>query len=102
MVFLKKKVNGDLNSVDTSVSWRLKDNVLHADETANVQKTLPDKTFGFKSVKCHGGKENKERLTVLISANTSGTEKLFLRMNKKSKRLGAQVNKQTVTDGHRR
>ena len=37
---------------------------------------MPDKTFEFKDVKCHGGKQSKDRLTALVCANMSGTDKL--------------------------
>jgi len=36
---------------------------------------LQDKTLTFKVNPCHGGKKSKERITVLLGANTSGTEK---------------------------
>ena len=39
-------------------------------------RLLPDKTFEFKDVKCHGGKQSKDRLTALVCANMSGTDKL--------------------------
>ena len=39
---------------------------------------MPEKTLEFKSVSCHGGKQSKERLTAMVCANMSGTEKLPL------------------------
>ncbi|XP_061169489.1 tigger transposable element-derived protein 4-like [Saccostrea echinata] len=46
---------------------------------------MPDKTLEFKGVDCHGGKSSKERLTVLVCANMSGTEKIPLFVIGKSK-----------------
>jgi len=39
-------------------------------------KLLPEKTLEFKGVDCSGGKRSKERLTVMVCANMSGTEKI--------------------------
>jgi len=51
-------------------------NVFNADETALFYKCLPDRTMTFKNEKCHGGKHSKERVTILLATNMSGTEKL--------------------------
>ena len=37
-----------------------------------------DKTLEFKSVQCQGGKRGKERLTVMVCATMSGSDKLPL------------------------
>ena len=50
-------------------------NVISADETALFYKCLSDKTITFKNEKCHGGKHCKNRVTLLLATNTSGTEK---------------------------
>lgn len=74
------------------------DDVFNADETGLFWKLMPNKTLAFKSKvlvtfnsyfcnldeKCSGGKKSKERVTVLIGANASGTEKLPLFMIGKS------------------
>ena len=39
---------------------------------------LPDRTFEFKSKKCHGGKQSKERVTVSLCCNMDGSEKQSL------------------------
>ena len=52
--------------------------VFNADETGLFWKCLPDKTLSLKGEKCSGGKKNKGRITVLVCANMSGTEKLPL------------------------
>ncbi|KAK3085826.1 hypothetical protein FSP39_009246 [Pinctada imbricata] len=93
-----KRVCGESNDVATdSVAlsdWKsklatiLKDysasDVFNADETGIFYKLMPDKTLEFKSVSCHGGKQSKERLTVMVAANMSGTEKLPLMVIGKS------------------
>lgn len=55
--------------------YELKD-IFNADETGLFFKCLPDKTLIFKNEKCHGGKLSKERLTILLATNMTGTEKL--------------------------
>ncbi|XP_066139197.1 tigger transposable element-derived protein 4-like isoform X2 [Euwallacea fornicatus] len=50
--------------------------IFNADETGLVFKCLPDKTLSFKNEKCYGGKLSKERVTCLLAANMTGTEKL--------------------------
>ena len=52
--------------------------VFNADETGLFWKCLPDKTLHMKGEHCSGGKKSKERITVLICANMTGTEKLSL------------------------
>jgi len=49
------------------------------------QATLPDKTFTIKGMDCHGGKHGKERVTLRLGANASGTEKLPVLLIGKSK-----------------
>lgn len=84
-----KKASGEGASVDetTTVDWVnnvwpcLKDgfqskDIFNADETALFYRLLPDKTMEFKGKECHGGKESKERLTILLCANATGSEKL--------------------------
>lgn len=65
--------------------------VFNADETGLFWQLLPNKTMAFKGLfpilffnniililgeKCAGGKKSKERVTVMVGANMSGTEKL--------------------------
>lgn len=54
------------------------DNIYNADETGIFYKMLPDKTMEFKDVNCHVGKKNKERITAMVCANMSDTDKLPL------------------------
>lgn len=73
--------------------------VFNADETGLFWRLMPNKTLTFKSKifnliliklfldeKCVGGKKSKERVTVLVGANASGTEKLPLFVIGKSKK----------------
>ncbi|XP_057324247.1 tigger transposable element-derived protein 4-like [Microplitis mediator] len=50
--------------------------IFNADETGLFFKCLPDKTLIFKNEKCYGGKHSKERLTILLATNMTGSEKL--------------------------
>ena len=84
-----KRICGEENAVDTgsdqmeewhrTLSVILKeyspDNVYNADETGIFFRCLPDKTLEFKNKDCHGGKQSKERITALVCANMSGTDK---------------------------
>lgn len=93
-----RKVCGESASVDDSVctEWKEKiagltdgfapDAVYNADETGLFFKCLPDKTISFKGDKCHGGKSSKDRVTVLLCANSTGTHKLKPLVIGKSKR----------------
>ncbi|GFV23373.1 tigger transposable element-derived protein 6 [Trichonephila clavipes] len=51
-------------------------NIFNTDETGIFFKCLPEKTFTFKKEKCHGGKHSKERLTILLTVNMDGSEKI--------------------------
>lgn len=54
------------------------ENIFNADEFGLFWRLMPDRTLAFKGEKCIGGKSSKERVTVLLCANMSGTEKLPL------------------------
>ncbi|XP_033730921.1 tigger transposable element-derived protein 4-like [Pecten maximus] len=87
-----KKICGEAKSVDTSSDAMTKwaddlrtilseyqpNNIFNADETGIFYRLLPDRTLDFKGTDCHGGKRSKERLTTLVCANMTGTEKLPL------------------------
>ncbi|KRX51947.1 Tigger transposable element-derived protein 6 [Trichinella sp. T9] len=49
------------------------DEIFNADEMDLFHRILPDKTLTFKSENCSGGKLSKERLTVLLCCNESGS-----------------------------
>ncbi|KAI5626056.1 hypothetical protein C0J50_14328 [Silurus asotus] len=61
-------------------------NIFNADETAVFWKCLPDKTKAFRGEACHGGKNSKDRLTVLVATNMDGSQKLPLYVIGKSKK----------------
>lgn len=82
------KICGESASVDRNVTddwlvrvWPLisndytEDNIFNADETGIFYKMLPDKTHKLKGETCSGGKMSKERITAMVCANASGTEK---------------------------
>ena len=49
--------------------------VFNADETGLYWRLLPDKTHAFRGEVCTGTKRPKDRVTVLVCANMTGTEK---------------------------
>jgi len=62
---------------------------------------MPDKTLEFKATPCHGGKVNKERLTALVCANMSGSEKLPLLVLGRSKNPRCFKHVKTLPVGYR-
>jgi len=52
--------------------------IFNADEFGLFFKCTPDRTLTFKGDSCHGGKKSKERVTVMVGVNMTGTEKLKL------------------------
>lgn len=52
------------------------ESIYNVDETALFFKLLPSKSLSFKGERCTGGKLSKDRLTVLIGANMTGSDKL--------------------------
>lgn len=59
--------------------------VFNVNEVGLFYKCASDKTMAFKKETCVGGKHNKERIMVLVSANMDGSEKLPLLVIGKSK-----------------
>lgn len=59
--------------------------IFNADEFGPFFKGTPDRTLTFKRDTCHGEKKSKERVTVIVGANMTGTEKLKLLVIGKSK-----------------
>lgn len=47
----------------------------NADETALFYEMLPNRTLTLKGDVCHGGKQSKRRLTVLLCVNSDGSDK---------------------------
>lgn len=59
--------------------------IFNGDETGLFYKMLPNQTLKFRGEKCQGGKKSKERITVFVCANMTGTEKRKLLIIGKSK-----------------
>lgn len=47
----------------------------NADETALFFQMLPSRTLALKGDRCHGGKQSKLRVTVLLCTNSDGSDK---------------------------
>lgn len=50
--------------------------IYNVDETGLFYKLLPDKTYTLKGEDCHGGKMSKDRITVMLGSNMTGSDKL--------------------------
>lgn len=50
--------------------------IFNADETGLFWQMLPRQTLDTRGDKCHGGKQGKARVTVLLAANMDGSTKL--------------------------
>lgn len=50
--------------------------IFNADEAGLFYKCLPGKTMAFKNDKCQNGKYSKDRITLMVCTNMSGSEKL--------------------------
>lgn len=57
------------------MSYRPED-LYNCDETGLFYRLLPSRTLSVKGAKCHGGAASKERITILLCTNMSGTHKL--------------------------
>ncbi|XP_037555333.1 tigger transposable element-derived protein 4 [Dermacentor silvarum] len=93
-----RSIVGESAAVDeaTCNDWRLtklKDllreynprDIYNVDETAVFYQMLPQKTLALAGDSCTGGKHSKVRITVLVGANMTGTDKLKLFVIGKSK-----------------
>ena len=70
--------------------------IFNADETGFFFRLLPDKNLDFKGSDCHGGKCIKNRLTVVVCANMSGTVKIPLYFIGKAKNPRCFKNVKTL------
>eukprot|EP00102_Acyrthosiphon_pisum_P017775 XP_008189323.1 PREDICTED: tigger transposable element-derived protein 4-like [Acyrthosiphon pisum] len=77
--------NGIKNLPDVLAGYSSND-IFNVDETGLFFKCLPDKTSMLKGKECSGGKYGKERITIMIGSNMSGTEKLKLFVIGKAKK----------------
>ncbi|KAG8230187.1 hypothetical protein J437_LFUL006119 [Ladona fulva] len=86
-----KTLQGEAGAVDSQsllewqqqVLWPLlrqfsADDVFNLDETGLFWQLLPNKTMAFRGEQCTGGKKSKQRITLLVGANMSGSEKFPL------------------------
>ena len=81
------------NANETGIFYRLflrsykisLDQIYNANETSIFYRLFPDKTLEFKNVSCHSGKLSKDRLTTMVCANMSGSDKLPILVIGKSK-----------------
>ena len=93
-----KAVSGENAAVDQVIceDWKLStlsplleqydpNDIFNADETGLFWRLLPDKTHAVRGETCTGGKKSKERITLLVCANMTGTEKRPLLTIGKSK-----------------
>ncbi|CAF4516529.1 unnamed protein product, partial [Rotaria sp. Silwood2] len=83
-----RQISGESSSVSTTTTeeWKHRlltiiggyneDDIYNTDETALLFKAIPDRSLVLKKEKCKGGKHSKERYTVLLCSNCSGTDKL--------------------------
>ena len=92
-----RTVSGEAAVVDHSVVnlWKkqdlpsllidyAEDEIFNADKTGIFYKCLPDKSLALKGEKCTGEKKAKERMTAMVAANMSCTERLPLMVIGKS------------------
>jgi hypothetical protein len=49
--------------------------VYNAGEMGLFFNMLPDRTLAYKGESCHGGKHSNDRLTLLLSVNSDGSDK---------------------------
>lgn len=70
---------------DKLASYELR-NIFNADETGLFYRLLPSRTLCVKGTKCHGGSQSKQRVSILLCANMTGTEKLTPLVIGKSRR----------------
>ena len=61
------------------------ENIFNADETGLFYRATPDGTLCFKNESLTGSKKAMDRITVLVCANMTGTEKKKLLVIGKSK-----------------
>ncbi|XP_060845275.1 tigger transposable element-derived protein 4-like [Rhopalosiphum padi] len=92
------KISGESSAVNTDIcsNWLANvwpslragycdDEIYNADEAGLFFKLTRGKTLRFKGEKCSGGKLSKDRITVLVAANMTGTDKRKLLVIGKSK-----------------
>jgi transposase len=83
-----RRIRGECASVDNSTTeeWTQRlptlldgydeKDVFNADETGLFYRAIPDRSLVLSKEDCKGGKKSKERFTILLCTNWTGTEKL--------------------------
>ncbi|XP_066259361.1 tigger transposable element-derived protein 4-like [Euwallacea similis] len=92
------RIAGESTSVDMNIvddwlqnKWPIirsnfkDEDIFNGDETGLFFKLTPDRTLKFKGQTCEGGKLSKERITIFVVANLTGSEKRKLLVIGKSK-----------------
>lgn len=75
---VKYALHWQKNILPTLTDGYAAEDIYNMDETGLFFKCLPNRTLAFKGEKCHGGKQSKERITVIPMCNMTGTHKLPL------------------------
>ena len=111
---LLQAVVGEGGDVDLNVVNEWTENVLpslladydesdiyNADETGFFYQMQPNKTLHFRGERCTGGKQSKERLSVLVGAHMAGTEKLKILVIGKAEKPRCFKNVKTLPVDYR-
>ncbi|UYV72368.1 hypothetical protein LAZ67_9002823 [Cordylochernes scorpioides] len=100
-------VSGEINKVseETVTDWLTKfeeikneykdEDIFNIDETGVFYNLFPDRSLDFKGTKCHGTSKSKERLTVVLCCNATGSEisKLWIIGKYKNPRCLNKINR---------
>jgi hypothetical protein len=72
-------------STETVTDWKKRlnnlckdysaEDIFNCDETGLFWRAIPSKSLTFKGEKCSKGKQSKERITLLLCVNRTGSEK---------------------------
>ncbi|XP_025419503.1 tigger transposable element-derived protein 4-like [Sipha flava] len=71
-----EKIKSRNGIVEKIISEYDSKDIFNAHEFGLFFKYTPDRTLTFKGDTCHGGKKSKERVTVMVGANMTGTKKI--------------------------
>ena len=80
----------------SAIREKFEDNdIFNLEETGLFWQVLPENTMQFKGQKCHGGKKSKQRITLLLGANATGSMKLpLLAIGKSAKKPPGPIHRQ--------
>ena len=70
----KATINWRESTSKTIQSQYSNEDIFNLDETGLFWEALPERTMAFRGHRCSGGKKSKNRITVLVGANSTGTE----------------------------